>query len=180
MTKGQILGWCETAKKFHCDECAGFTGGEYVAGTINSLIDLVGGGLGNTFGLGSAAGTFSQDPTLENAPGAFLDAVSIAGLAAAPMASGTTHTLTTEEGTVVRTGRTLFPALRELQHGYTYSDLDFNLDQTGMSYCEMRGREKVISDHYQPILDKINAISPTNPMRQTYLNAASRLGGVGQ
>jgi hypothetical protein len=49
------------------------------------------------------------------------------------------------------------------------------LDQTSSSYSAIRGREQMLKDHYQGLgiaAPQDNPISPRNPNRQNYLNAA--------
>jgi len=41
-------------------------------------------------------------------------------------------------------------------------------------YSEQRGLEQLLHEQYGPPLNKINPISPTNPNRQLYLDAAEQ------
>ncbi|WP_242396381.1 hypothetical protein [Anaeromyxobacter oryzisoli] len=80
-------------------------------------------------------------------------------------------------GEVVRTGRTKDLARREGEHARNplLGDFTFEVDRRTDVYAEQRGREQVIHDQYDPRLDRIEPISPRNPRRKEYLDAATRL-----
>jgi len=77
---------------------------------------------------------------------------------------------------VMRTGRTKNLAQRQAQHARKpdTSSLRFDLDIKVDDYAVQRGREQMLHDQYQPPLNKIRPISPRNPQRQSYLDAARR------
>lgn len=90
---------------------------------------------------------------------------------------GGTNKLVDECGIVVRTGRTKDLARRRLEHKLDplFKDFGFEVDKYTNNYFEQRGREQMIHEQYSPIFDKINAISPKNPLREMYLDAARRM-----
>jgi hypothetical protein len=96
-------------------------------------------------------------------------------LRAAP--KGGTYVLRDAEGQAMRTGRSKDLARRAGEHrrAPTTKDLEFEVDRRTDVYPEQRGREQVIHDQHNPALDKVRPISPTNPRRQEYLDAAKRL-----
>ncbi|MBM3240186.1 hypothetical protein FJZ31_28205 [Candidatus Poribacteria bacterium] len=66
---------------------------------------------------------------------------------------------------------------RELEH-FRHPDtrhLDFEVDRRTDNYAQQPGREQILHDRYNPPLNKIRLISPTNPNRQSYLDAAKEL-----
>ena len=77
-------------------------------------------------------------------------------------------------GKVMRTGRSkdLSRRRRETARDKATKDLDFDVDKRTDVYWQQRGREQIIHERYNPPMDKINAISPGNPRRQDYLDAA--------
>ena len=76
---------------------------------------------------------------------------------------------------VVRTGRTnnLVRRRGELGRDPLLEEFGFQVDRFTDDYLQQRGREQVINDLYRPRLNKINPISPRNPNRPIYLDAAS-------
>lgn len=52
---------------------------------------------------------------------------------------------------------------------------EFVPDKTTDRHEQRRGREQVIHDLHKPPLNKQNPISPRNPQRQKYLDAARKL-----
>ncbi|MGO4574358.1 hypothetical protein [Microvirga sp. 2TAF3] len=91
-------------------------------------------------------------------------------------AKGGTYALKDEAGNVMRTGRTNDFARREAQHlrDPRFEGLKFDpIHETGIRN-EQRGLEQMLHDQYQPPLNVINPISPTNPRRDEYMDAARR------
>lgn len=80
-------------------------------------------------------------------------------------------------GTVVRTGRTNNLARRQAEHARdpNTSHLDFKVDRRTDVYAEQRGREQLLHEHYKPQMNKVNPISPRNPRRRYYIDAAKAL-----
>ena len=89
---------------------------------------------------------------------------------------GGIYTLRDVEGNVQRSGRTKDLARREVEHGTAYPDLRFHPEFRSDSYQVQRGGEQILRDRYNPPLDKINPISPRNPRRTQYLDAARKAG----
>ncbi len=77
-------------------------------------------------------------------------------------------------GQVMRIGRSKDLLRRMGEHGRDPQTrgLDFEADRLTNDYAQQRGREQILHDMYNPPLDKINPISPNNPNRERYLNAA--------
>jgi hypothetical protein len=75
----------------------------------------------------------------------------------------------------MKTGRSKDLGRREKELGRKHPDLEFKPDKRTDAYEEQRGREQIIHDEYDPPLDKINPISPTNPKREEYIKAGSKL-----
>ena len=95
-------------------------------------------------------------------------------------ARGGAYVLRDAEGSVARSGRSGNLAQREAQHNRDplLKDYDFDPVYRTDVYAEQRGLEKILHDTYQPPLDKIRPISPTNSNRQIYIDAAQKyLGG---
>ena len=90
-------------------------------------------------------------------------------------AKGGTYVLKDVDGVVVKTGRTNDLARREAEHGRNHPGLTFEVDKRTDSPSARRGREQDLHDANPSAhaknggLDKINAISPTNPKRDDYL-----------
>lgn len=80
-------------------------------------------------------------------------------------------------GKVMRTGRTKDLERRKVEHQRDPETRPYPMkeDKRTDNRSEQRGREQMIHDAHQPPLDKINPISPKNPQRQQYLDAAKRL-----
>jgi hypothetical protein len=99
---------------------------------------------------------------------------------AALEARGGAYVLRDFEGSVVRSGRTGDLVRREADHlrDPLLKDYRFRTIYKTDVYAEQRGLEQLLHDTYQPPLNKIRPISPTNPNRQTYIDAAQKyLGG---
>jgi hypothetical protein len=95
-------------------------------------------------------------------------------------ARGGAYVLKDFEGNVVRSGRSGDLTRRAADHRRDplLKDYDFDPVYRTDIYAEQRGLEKILHDTYQPPLDKIRPISPTNPKRQIYIDAAQKyLGG---
>jgi RHS repeat-associated protein len=79
-------------------------------------------------------------------------------------------------GQVMRTGRTGDLVRREAEHARDPAFRGFQfepVDRTDV-YSQQRGLEQLLHEKYNPSLDKINPISPANPSRQDYLDAAQQ------
>lgn len=89
---------------------------------------------------------------------------------------GGTYVLKNAEGVVMRTGRTNNLARRELEHARDpkLKDFTFAVVHRTDSYAEQRGLEQMLHDQYKPALNKIRPISPNNPRRGEYLDAAQK------
>lgn len=93
---------------------------------------------------------------------------------------GGTYMLIDGDGAVVRTGRTNNLARREKEHGRDPALIDFRFREVHKTdvRSEQRGLEQMLHDKYQPPLNKIRPISPTNPKIDEYMDAARLyLGG---
>jgi RHS repeat-associated protein len=90
---------------------------------------------------------------------------------------GGTYKLVDEADEVAKTGRSNNLDRRRREHARDprYEDLQFRVDRRTDDYPAQRGREQIIHDRYQPPLDKINPIDPTNPRREDYLEAGKQL-----
>ncbi len=91
---------------------------------------------------------------------------------------GGTYMLVDEKtGKVMRTGRTNDLKRRKGEHQRDPETRPYPMkeDRLTDSRPAQRGREQMIHDAHQPPLNKINPISPTNPKRQQYLDAAKEL-----
>jgi hypothetical protein len=79
-----------------------------------------------------------------------------------------------ETGEVMRTGRTNDFVRRQGEHALdpALEKFKFEIVDKTDDYSEQRGLEQMLHDVYQPPLNKIRPISPTNPNRQSYLDAA--------
>jgi hypothetical protein len=80
---------------------------------------------------------------------------------------------------VVRSGRTIDLTRREADHlrDPALKDFDFDTIYRTDVYNEQRGLEQVLHDTYQPPLNKIRPISPTNKNYNTYMEAAKNYLG---
>ncbi len=78
----------------------------------------------------------------------------------------------------MRTGRTNHLERRRSDHSRdsTTEALRFDVDWKTDDYAVQRGREQMLHDQYQPPMNKIRPISPRNPRRQHYLDAAWNFG----
>jgi hypothetical protein len=97
---------------------------------------------------------------------------------AATSAKGGTYKLVDPStGDVARTGRTnnLDRRLDEHARSPETGGLVFEVDRRTDDYAEQRGREQVLHDHHKPPLNKIQPISPRNPRRSDYLDAAKKM-----
>jgi len=93
-------------------------------------------------------------------------------------ATGGTYVLTDPKtGDVQRSGRTNNLDRREGEHkrGEDTKDFKFKVDKRTDNPDARRGREQVLHDKYKPPMNKIRPISPRNPKRQKYLDAAKKL-----
>ena len=108
-----------------------------------------------------------------------IDGVRLAerGVDAVRAPRGGTCVVKDAQGEVMRTGRSKDLARRAGEHrrNPATKDFEFEVDRQTDVYAEQRGREQVIHDQHKPPLDKIRPISPQNPRRQEYLDAAKRL-----
>jgi RHS repeat-associated protein len=86
-----------------------------------------------------------------------------------------------QTGAVKRTGRTKDLKRRQLEHarGEATKDLDFRVDKRTDDYDTQRGQEQVIYDQHPEAkaenggLNMNQPISPTNPNKEDYMNAAA-------
>jgi RHS repeat-associated protein len=103
-------------------------------------------------------------------------AVSAVG-AATPAKGGTYKLVDPSTGDVARTGRTNNLDRRLDEHALSpeTKGLKFEVDRQTDNYAEQRGREQVLHDQHKPPLNKIQPISPRNPKRSDYLDAAKKL-----
>jgi RHS repeat-associated protein len=81
-----------------------------------------------------------------------------------------------DTGQVMRTGRTGDLLRRETEHARDplLKDYEFEPVHRTDVYEEQRGLEQILHDQYNPPLNKINPIRPTNPNLPDYLDAARR------
>ncbi len=177
----------ETAKEFWAEKL----GDNWIAsGALNTGIDFVS-GIGSGFmRTGCGMGRFSSQPTWENAPSAFLDAVAVAGVGVEAVsvagkagtiirsseALHTTYKLQTQLGSVIRTGRTgRYWIFRKVEHAIRFPDLEFVIDRQSIDADAIRGREQIINDLYEPIMNKRNPINPNHRLRDDYLREGAKL-----
>jgi len=90
--------------------------------------------------------------------------------------SGGVYTLRDSSGNVQYAGRTNNLARRAGEHRSTHPDLRLNTEFRSDSREVQRGAEQILHDRFQPPLNKIQPISPRNPRRAHYINAARRAG----
>ena len=92
--------------------------------------------------------------------------------AAAP--KGGVYVLRDAEGDVMRSGRSNDLISRAADHARDAVLKDFTFEAVYKTdvYDEQRGLEQVLHDTYNPPLNKIRPISPDNPNRQKYMDAA--------
>jgi hypothetical protein len=95
-------------------------------------------------------------------------------------AKGGTYVLKDVEGKVVRTGRTNDLVRREGEHARDPNLKDFKFEEKHRTdvRSEQRGLEQMLHDEHNPLLNKINPISPKNPRLEEYMNAASNFLGI--
>lgn len=76
----------------------------------------------------------------------------------------------------MRSGRTKDLAMREAQHARNpdLKDYVFETVHRTDDYAQQRGMEELLNKTYNPPLDKILPISPTNPNAQVYRDAAQQ------
>lgn len=84
-----------------------------------------------------------------------------------------------ETGQVMRTGRTNDLARRAAEHGRDPVLRDFEFEPVHRTdvYNEQRGLEQLLHDTYNPPLNKVRPISPTNPKLPIYQDAADAFLG---
>ena len=89
-------------------------------------------------------------------------------------AGGTYLLLDPVTGNVMRTGRSNDLARREYEHSRApvLGQYTFQIDVRTDSYYQQRGREQIIHDQFNPPLNRVRPISPSNPRREDYLNSA--------
>jgi YD repeat-containing protein len=85
---------------------------------------------------------------------------------------GGVYKLQTQSGITVRNGRTGNLATRERAHARSYSGLRFEVQYRTDSYEAQRGLEQMEIERDPGILDKLNGISPKNPNKDSYMDAA--------
>jgi hypothetical protein len=88
---------------------------------------------------------------------------------------GGTYTLRVPKtGDVMRTGRTKDLLRRRAQHlrDPLLKDYRFDVVHRTDIYEQQRGLEQLLHEAYRPPLNEINPISPRNPMKQKYMEAA--------
>ncbi|GAB3661473.1 LysM peptidoglycan-binding domain-containing protein [Ramlibacter alkalitolerans] len=88
-------------------------------------------------------------------------------------ARGGTYVLKDEEGNVVRSGRTNDLARREKEHFRNPALWDYTFEEVHRTddYREQRGLEHKLHETYNPALNKIRPINPSNPRMPDYLDA---------
>jgi hypothetical protein len=81
-----------------------------------------------------------------------------------------------ETGGVMRTGRSGDLLRRQAEHfrDPAHKAFDFEPIYRTDVYAEQRGLEQLLHDLYNPPLNRINPISPKNPNRSEYMDAAER------
>ena len=79
-------------------------------------------------------------------------------------------------GKVMRSGRTKHLDVRKAQHKRDPALRQYRFDAVERTdvYAEQRGLEQLVHDTYSPPLNKVRPISPRNPRREQYLNAAEQ------
>ena len=98
----------------------------------------------------------------------------------ATSAKGGTYVLQDPDtGQVMRTGRTKDHTRRELEHNRQpeTKGLQYGREVRTDDYSVQRGHEQILHDEHKPPLDKIRPISPKNPRRDEYLEAARKYLG---
>lgn len=95
--------------------------------------------------------------------------------AAPRVPKGGTYVLQDDKsGQIMRTGRTRDHARRESEHRRDpeTESLLYRRESVTDDYPTQRGLEQILHDRYKPPLNKIRPISPKNPNRAKYLEAA--------
>ena len=89
---------------------------------------------------------------------------------------GTYRLIDPATGETQYVGRTENLAQRQIQHRTDpiKQKLRFEVDWRTDDYAVQRGREQMLYEQYRPPLNRIRPISPRNPRRQEYLDAARR------
>jgi RHS repeat-associated protein len=84
--------------------------------------------------------------------------------------------------TIMYVGRTNNFSRREMEHAREGKSkgLEFSIAFRTDSLPAQRGLEQMIIEQHRPSLNLINSISPTNPRRQMYMNAAKAIVGGGR
>ena len=92
-----------------------------------------------------------------------------------PKQGGTYVLRDLETGEVVRSGRTGDLTRRRAEHARDeiLSNYQFEITALTNVKAEQRGLEQLLHEQCNPVLNKINAVSPTNPNLHTYLDAAN-------
>ncbi|MEN3377373.1 MAG: hypothetical protein V7604_2728, partial [Hyphomicrobiales bacterium] len=105
-----------------------------------------------------------------------VDLVDVAKSAGAAKARGGAYVLRDRGDAVVRSGRTGNLAAREGQHRRDRALPEHRFDPVYRtdSYLEQRGLEQILHDRYDPPLNKIRPISPSNKNIDTYMNEARK------
>ena len=91
---------------------------------------------------------------------------------------GGTYKLATATGEVKYVGHTNNFSRRRIEHfqDSIKGTLNFIIDRFIGDKTLARGREQVLINHHQPILNKINSVSPKNSMYDFLLNFGQSLG----
>ena len=142
------------------------------------LLDLSNGG-GGTFSAGTAIGAADDVTQAVGRAGRSATNTGVRSLAGAgdEVAQGGVYALRDPvTGQVVRTGRTNSLLRRQGEHfrDPALSDFEFEVVARTDVYAQQRGLEQLVHDAYSPALNRINPISPTNPNRGGYLDAAEQ------
>jgi RHS repeat-associated protein len=105
--------------------------------------------------------------------GQMLEAMPAGGIATE--VKGGVYALRNAEGAIMRTGRTCDLARREGEHMLdpALGHLKFTPIYRTDEYAEQRGLEQIVHDLYNPPLNKISPISPSNPHGQSYIDAGN-------
>ena len=132
-----------------------------------------------------AAGELAQlatNPRAQLLAGAIFAGVGVGGANLGGLkrevAGGTYKLVDPTTGEVMRTGRTNDLNRRQSEHrrNVVTRGLDFERDWVTNDYAVQRGREQMLHEQYQPALNRIRPISPTNPKLQEYLTVAHNFG----
>jgi len=165
----------------------GLAVGQLVGGialTVGGISGEVLGGVATVTGIGAAIGVPAVVVSAALVTGGVGNiAAGIRGLmttgSGGSAARGGTYKLKdADTGQVKRTGRTNDLNRRRGEHRRSNEtkDLEFEVDRRTDNYAQQRGREQVIHDqHPEADLNKKSPISPNNPRRNEYLDAAKEL-----